>query len=284
MSAHDHVGIHQSLRSYPGQLAANVGGFLRLLARSPRAGAPFLPLWPRGTLLIGALTAIAAIGLVMVLIDASSLTLQPYLPRWLVQGFNDITDYGRSGWFLWPTAVLLVLLALIASATAGRITTLALTAIAVRVAFVFCAVGVPGLVVAVVKRLIGRVRPLRIEGGSPFDFFPLGWRADYASLPSGHSTAAFAGAVALGALFPRARMIFWCYAAVIALSRVVVAAHYPSDVIAGAVVGSVGAFLVRNWFAARRLGFAYDRAGFVRVLPGPTWSRLKMVAHRLFGP
>jgi undecaprenyl-diphosphatase len=74
----------------------------------------------------------------------------------------------------------------------------------------------------------------------------------------------------------------WIYAGLIGLSRVVVTAHYPSDVIAGALVGAAGALLVRNWFAARRLGFAVDADGSVRPMPGPSvWRIIKAVARRL---
>ena len=67
--------------------------------------------------------------------------------------------------------------------------------------------------------------------------------------------------VAIGAIWPQARALMWIYAVLIALSRVVVTAHHPSDVIAGAIVGASGALLVRNWFAARRLGFAVGSDG-----------------------
>ena len=68
----------------------------------------------------------------------------------------------------------------------------------------------------------------------------------------------------------------------IALSRVVVTAHYPSDVVAGAIVGAIGALLVRDWFAARRLGFAVERrrrrAAAARARAA---AHLKAVARRL---
>ena len=60
-------------------------------------------------------------------------------------------------------------------------------------------------------------------------------------MPSGHATTAFAALVAIGAIFPQARALMWIYAVLIALSRVVVTAHHPSDVIAGAIVGAAGA-------------------------------------------
>ena len=116
-----------------------------------------------------------------------------------------------------------------------------------------------GLVVTIVKRLIGRARPL--VGGSidPFLYLPLGWNVEYASLPSGHATDAFAAAMAIGALWPKTRPLMWTYAAMIAVSRVALTAHFPSDVLAGAAVGVLGAGLVRAWFASCGLAFAAGR-------------------------
>jgi undecaprenyl-diphosphatase len=74
----------------------------------------------------------------------------------------------------------------------------------------------------------------------------------------------------------------WIYAVLIALSRVVITAHHPSDVIGGAIVGAVGAVMVRNWFADRRLGFSVATDGSVRAMPGPSFRRIiKAVARRL---
>ncbi len=92
--------------------------------------------------------------------------------------------------------------------------------------------------------------------GNPFTYMPFAWRPEYASLPSGHATTVAAAAMAIGAIWPRARPVMWLYALVIMFSRVVVLAHHPSDVIAGALVGVVGAELVRRSFAARRLVFS----------------------------
>jgi undecaprenyl-diphosphatase len=77
--------------------------------------------------------------------------------------------------------------------------------------------------------------------------------------------------------------VVWLYAVLIAASRVVVTAHYPSDLIASAFFGIVGALLVRHTFAVRRLGFVVGPKGNVRTLPGPSLRRLMGVARRLFG-
>jgi undecaprenyl-diphosphatase len=112
-------------------------------------------------------------------------------------------------------------------------------------------------------------------------FSPFKWTADYAGLPSGHATTAFAVLVAFGTLWPRGRTLLWIYALLIAASRVVVTAHYPSDVLAGAVVGVVGALLVRRYFAMRRLGFSIGPDGVVHQYPGPSVKRIKAVAREL---
>jgi len=151
----------------------------------------------------------------------------------------------------------------------------------VRIGFIFIAVGLPGLLVAVVKRWIGRVRP-SVQG--PFAHEPFSWRPEFASMPSGHTTTAFAALVAIGAIFPRARPFLWGYALLIASSRIALTAHYSRDVIAGAVVGAFGALWVRDWFARRRLGFVVGTDGAVHALPGPSLNRIKKVARALIAP
>ncbi len=132
----------------------------------------------------------------------------------------------------------------------------------------------------IVKGFIGRMRPSDL---GPFTYSPWSWQHKYASLPSGHSAAAFALAIAIGALWPRARVPIWIFAAVIGVSRVVIQAHFVSDVVAAAFVGGFGAILVRNWFAARRLAFVPGPDGAVHAMPGPSWRRVKTVARRLLG-
>ena len=57
-------------------------------------------------------------------------------------------------------------------------------------------------------------------------------------------------------------------------SRVVLTAHHPSDVIAGAVVGVIGALLVRDWFAARGWALRSARRQSCPLL-GPSLARIK---------
>jgi len=107
---------------------------------------------------------------------------------------------------------------------------------------------------------------------------------EYASLPSGHAVDSFAAAMAIGVLWPRMRPLMWTYAVVIAVSRVVLTAHFPSDVMVGAIVGVVGALLVRDWYAARGLAFVVGADGTVQPMPGPSLTRIKRVARALIAP
>ena len=264
------------------QLAANLSATLATLIRKPRATGGRRPAWSSpGRLMIGALIAIAAVAAAMAFLDGRAVNMARTLPEWLVATFDEITDFGKSGWFLMPAGFLLIVFAAAGMRKLPHFTRLVLAALTVRLGFLFLAIGLPGLFVTVLKRLIGRARPFVGEDGGTLVFMPFIWRADYASIPSGHGTTAIAAAVAIGALWPRARPVMWIYALLIAVSRVVITAHYPSDVIASAIFGILGAILVRDWFAVRRLGFVVDIHGGVHALPSPSWRRIKAVARRL---
>jgi membrane-associated phospholipid phosphatase len=250
--------------------------FARMREGRPR------PAWARPSrLLIGAAGAVALVVFAMFTVDGLAISQQRHLPSWVVESFESITDLGRSGWVLTPLGLAIILLAAVSSGALGRVSQLVLASVVARVGFLFMAVAVPGVVVTIAKRLIGRARPYSWETGGPLAFEPFRWHVEYASLPSGHGTTAFAAAFALGALYPRIRVPVWAFAVLVALSRVAVSAHYPSDVLAGAVIGVFGALAVRNWFAARRLAFMVLPDRSVRPLPGPSWRRLRAVARRI---
>jgi membrane-associated phospholipid phosphatase len=266
------------------RFSANAHHGLALLGRAPRGVVP-KPAWRRpGRLVLGGLVTVAVIVATMMLVDARAILAVGTLPLPVISLFNELTDYGTSDWFLVPIGLALVAMAGLASAALTRMSRLMLAAFAVRLGFVFAAIALPGLFVTIVKRLIGRARPFVGGEADPFLYVPFSWRPEYASLPSGHATNVFAALVAVGLVCPRLRPIMLVYALTIAASRVIVLAHHPSDVIAGAVAGIVGALLVRDWFAARRLGFVIDHDGQVKALPGPSLRRLMTVARQFMAP
>jgi undecaprenyl-diphosphatase len=282
MTVSDRVNPHASgtVAARATEVLDNIRGSLAVLVRPPRRMPPnFAPAWRR--MRIHAAIAICAVVLAMLFLDAPAHDVAAGLPLWLVDVAYEITDFGRSGWILFPVGILIALIAVLASPALDYMSRAVLALVVTRLGYVFIAVGLPGLVSTVVKRWIGRVRP---SAAGPFAYEPFSWRPEYASFPSGHATTAFAALVAFGVLYPRARPVLWLYALLIAASRVMVSAHYPSDVIAGAAFGAFSAFWVRDWFAVRRLGFFIGRDGIVHTMAGPSRLRIKQVAAALVAP
>jgi undecaprenyl-diphosphatase len=263
--------------------AGNVMRALTLLARPPRVRAPWSALLSPRALSLGIAIAALIFLLLAWTLDAPASRGAGNLPPWIASVFDDITDFGKSGWFLWPLGLVFLGLAALPPVLTP-VSQRVLAAIMVRAGFLFTAIAVPSLFVSIVKRIIGRARPN--VGGSldPFLFDPFRWHAAYAGMPSGHATTAFAVLVAFGTLWPRARTVLLIYAVLIAVSRVVVLAHYPSDVLAGAFVGAVGAMMVRRYFAQRGLGFSIGPGGEIHQLPGPSLKRIKAVARGVLAP
>jgi len=207
----------------------------------------------------------------MIVLDTRALDWARGEPHWFRAMFEVITRFGLSGWFLFPCGFVLLCLAAITSPQLPTVTQAALAALGARFGFVFLAIGLPGLFVSIVKRLIGRARPFVGGYEDPFHYVPFDWSPAFASMPSGHATSAAAAAIAIGAIWPRTRIVMWLYAAAIMVSRVAVVAHHPSDVIAGALVALVGTDLLRRWFAARGLVFRRSDLG---AKPAPSLARI----------
>src|SRR5260370_10839807 len=118
-----------------------------------------------------------------------------------------------------------------------------------RLQFLFFAVLVPVLTGEVIKWIVGRGRPFAGGKANAFNFMHFAGTEAYASFPSGHAIASFALAFAVSAVWPRAGPVMMVYAVLIAVSRLVLLAHHPSDVVAGAFIGVIRAMCVRYWFA-----------------------------------
>jgi undecaprenyl-diphosphatase len=275
-----HGGASRAMPPRGGYVLANVVAGLVAPFRAPRgAGTCRLrPAWRRYAPY--ALPIAATIVGCMAFVDMPMMRWADRLPRGVLDAFNELTDFGRGVWPLTPLFVLLVSTPVLCAPRLGLMGRGVVTAAAIRLGYMFLAIGLAGLADTIIKRLVGRVRPSDLGA---FAYEPFSWRSIYASFPSGHATNVFATLVAVGLVFPRARPALWVYALVIAASRVIVSAHFVSDVLAGAAFGAFGAIIVRDWFAARRLGFYVGSDGRVRTMPGPSFRRLRQVAATLMG-
>ena len=100
-------------------------------------------------------------------------------------------------------------------------------------AFLFASIAASGLVVDIMKIGFGRLRPKLLFRSDLYGFTWLGWRPDHWSFPSGHTATIVALFSALWWLWPQHLLFYVLAAAIVAGSRVVVGAHYPSDVFSG---------------------------------------------------
>lgn len=269
---------------YPAQLLAVSGRALAQLVRSPshsrRAeAARKLALHSLWLSAVGA----ALIIVLMVAFDRTEIQLMPARGTPSLWPIRILTDFGKDEYVLSVLGIALVLVALVAAGLHGTSRAL-LLGLGTRLQFLFLSVALSVFVGEILKYLIGRGRPFVGGAANPFNFIPFEGTGAYASLPSGHAVTAFALAFAVSALWPRLRVVMFTYAIAILLTRLVLLAHHPSDVAAGALLGMVGAMTVRYWFAARRLAFAIRADGTIVPLPGAVSGRLKRVARGASAP
>jgi membrane-associated phospholipid phosphatase len=213
----------------------------------------------RDTLLMTGI-GVALVVALMFSFDATEITLMPPRGSPALWWVRDLTDFGKDAYVLWALFAALIVLAVALPLRTGTSRARFLR-FATQLEYVFVTVLCANLVTEVLKYAVGRGRPFVGGKANAFNFVPFAGTESYFSLPSSHAVTAFALAFAVAAIWPRLRIIMFVYALMIAATRLVLLAHHPSDVVAGALVGILAAMAVRCWFAARRLGFAIRSDG-----------------------
>lgn len=226
--------------------------------------------WPLGlnrrTAWVFAAGFIALIG-VLHLLDRPLTEWAAGLPAGIRGFFEWLTRWGESDWILIPSLVGVLIAWLLSLLTRDRLREWSRQLLAIS-GFIFLGVGLPGLVSAILKRAIGRARPMEWTTEAPLAFTPWNWSAyTYQSFPSGHSTTAFAFALTIAFLWPRSFWPMLVVAALIAVSRIATGQHYITDITAGAVLGTLGAFAVRNLFVSRGWLFDSSAGGVITRRP-----------------
>jgi undecaprenyl-diphosphatase len=270
--------------TYVGQVCSFAWLSLAQLVRAPSHSrrAEAARRWARHSLWLSASIG-AAIIVLMYALDATEIGWMPPRGTGWLWPVRILTDFGKSAYVLWALAAMLFVLAMLFPLARGTPRAV-LIGFGNRILFIFLAVLLPVLAGEAIKDIVGRGRPFVGGQANAFNFSHFAGTEAYASFPSGHATAAFALAFAVSAVWPHLRAAMLIYAVTIAATRLVLLAHHPSDVVAGALLGVIGAMLVRYWFAARHLAFTIRRDGAIEPLAGPSLAHLKRVARNPFAP
>ncbi|MBH0202045.1 MAG: phosphatase PAP2 family protein [Nitrospira sp.] len=166
---------------------------------------------------------------------------------------SDMGDWIGQGWRLAAISLLLLV-----GAWAFEKPTVKIVAVQSLIAH-----GIAALLANGLKHLIGRPRPKFVHSG---DWqMTLSWASGLDSFPSGHSTASFAVATVLAKQFPLFGPICMAIALFVALSRVLRGSHFPTDVLAGAVIGILSGFIamapLRQWRTSLQDGLRHAAMG-----------------------
>lgn len=192
-----------------------------------------------------------------------------------------ITDFGQSGWII-VASLLVCVEAYIAYRLAPSWRRRLQAAFVSHMAlYIFLTVALSGVTANLLKRAIGRARPILYDQLGMLSFSSFSGSSRYESLPSGHATTIGAFMVAMALIAPPFRMVFLIMGLWLGFSRVIVGAHYPSDVIAGLALGAWFSLAIAILFSRHGLLFRQTEAGWpVLRRPVPLSFKPPSIADR----
>jgi len=155
----------------------------------------------------------------------------------LKEFFKEITRLGSSSWYFIITFMGFVIfymgrrLQIIKHKTIHDLSNFFITS--------FFYVLIVGIITQVIKHIVGRPRPNHTNFEDVFDFQFFTLESNFHSFPSGHSSTIFIVCFVLVSVFPKLKYFFYFLASIIAFSRVVVGAHFFTDIVTGAILALI---------------------------------------------
>ncbi len=202
-----------------------------------------------------AMASIVLAGIAFVFFDQIIAELRKQAHPAIIELFGTITDIGESHWILIPSGLACILLVFVNWQGLAKRQQVWLSGFLFDAWFLFLSVAGSGIIVQALKQLFGRARPKHLETLGVEFFEPFRFESSFTSFPSGHSVTIAALAAFLVLRFPGLKMLWILLAALIGLSRIMVGAHYLSDVIAGLALGALFTLFLARLFAVKSLGF-----------------------------
>ena len=114
--------------------------------------------------------------------------------------------------------------------------------------FLCSSIIISGLLTQILKHLIGRPRPNHSLESEVSSINFLSFDSGFHSFPSGHTSTIFVVALTLSIFTPKIKYLYLFFASIIASSRIVVEAHYFTDVVGGAAVAFIGFKITKSLF------------------------------------
>ena len=164
---------------------------------------------------------------------------------YLIEFFKNITILGSSAWYFGISFFFIVAIFFF-----KKIEILKLKKIDTLINFFissFFYLLTIGITTQIGKHLFGRARPNYTNFEDQFNFNIFSFESSHHSFPSGHSSTIFMVCLILCAVLPKLKYWFYFLASIIALSRVIVGAHFFTDIVAGALLSLI-VFKVLNLF------------------------------------
>jgi lipid A 4'-phosphatase len=185
--------------------------------------------------------------------------------------FQFITLFGLSKWYLIGAALLWLGLHVAPRLPPFQSAAKRLEAWSYLPLYFFVSVAASGLAVDLIKILVGRTRPKLLFADDQFAFTGLASRADHWSFPSGHTANVVAIAITLTTIWSRLLPVAVVFAGLVAASRVIITAHYVSDVVMGAYIAVMVTRYVEFVFAQSGVPVAAAKAGSLPSRPKMPW-------------
>ena len=204
---------------------------------------------------IGAVAFAAVLLFIASSIDAPMAKLAAGLDPSIARLLLAFSQIGSANWMLVASAAVgAVALAFATRARRPRARA-GFAVLAMRAGFLFLTVALSVLLVQAIKYGLGRAQPHMMSQWGVFHFSMFSPDALTASFPSGHATTAFAAAAVMALFAPRWQGAVFALALAVAVARIAVGAHFPSDVLGGMVLGMALAFALARYCARRKVVF-----------------------------
>lgn len=151
---------------------------------------------------------------------------------------DAITHYAKAGHWLAAAVLALIVAATLRhfNVMPAQVTQL----VNYSIAFI-ASLMVGSAVLHVIKLVLGRRRPRDDMEMGLYGFMPLAFNPDYNSFPSGHALTICCVAVIFTCVWPAWWLLWFGIAALLAVTRALLTAHFLSDVLIGAGIGLIAA-------------------------------------------